>query len=138
MAGFFEAPIAFFRGIINAKTVASTVIGTAELPGGSSDLTMQGGPFLVLVTVTKGNTLTTVPIFSVGTNAPNYDNVLGSTTLPAGVASAQDQAVFLAKQDSVGFIHGAGMRVNITTAATVVSGDFELRFVVLYLIDSVV
>lgn len=127
----FEQGIAIYGALVDFKTAGVHAIGTTEVPGGALDPNMRASPFLVVLSVTNGNSLLTIPVFSIGFLPAAYDEILGSTTLPVGVASGSDQALYLAKQDSVDMGDATDIKINITTAATTASGPFDVKVMVL-------
>lgn len=60
---------------INAASTGSTLIGTTQ------NGTQAFHPLFVVFKMTAANTITIVPIVSVGTNASTYNNVIALTTL---------------------------------------------------------
>lgn len=113
----FETSISLIGAVVNFKATGVTQLGVLEVPGGDVDTDVYGCPFLVALETKSGDSLITLPIFSVGFNTPDWDNILGLTTLTGGAGSGS-QSVYLAKLGGEYPGSGTPVKINITTAAT--------------------
>lgn len=113
----FETSIALIGAVVDFKATGVTTLGVLEVPGGDVDTDMYACPFLVALATKTGESLLTLPIFTVGFNDPDWNNLLGSTTLTGGAASGS-QSVYLTKPGGEYPGSGTPVKIKITTAAT--------------------
>lgn len=105
---------------LNATATGSTLIGTTL--GGSQSF----HPLFVVFKMTNANTITLVPIVSVGTNSALYNNVLALTTLTGLTATG----IMLPSNvvAAIGSIPAStGIFVNVGTGATATTATLEVH-----------
>ena len=104
---------------IDAKVTGSTLIFTTD--GGSK----RFHPSSVRVLVSAANTVTLVPIVSVGTNATSYNDLLGATTL-TGMTGVNNMQNYLLTLLINSVAVSTGIYINVSTAATATTCNIDV------------
>lgn len=83
---------------------------------GEDDRQFNFYPFLIHISVDDASGIVQVPILSIGTNSPNFDNVLSATTL-TGLSALRVQSVYLPNIGGAVVNYGGSVFANVTGVA---------------------
>lgn len=107
--GAFQTDLSFFRASgINGKTVAATLLGTTE------NGTQTFFPLFTVTYLSAATLATVVGVASIGTNSPNYNDIVTALTL-TGVTAANKMITTFLTAATVGIPANTAIYLNIST-----------------------
>lgn len=105
----FQTDLSFFRASgINGKTVAATLLGTTE------NGTQTFFPLFTVTYLSAATLATVVGVASIGTNSPNYNDIVTALTL-TGVTAANKMITTFLTAATVGIPANTAIYLNIST-----------------------
>lgn len=107
---------------INGTAVADTTIATTAAGLG------RFYPFGVRFVLTSVNTLTVSPTVSVGTNSPNFNNIIPATTLTT-LVTANDYLPILLVAVAPSVAASTAIKCRVSVGATAVTYTFAVHLV---------
>lgn len=110
-----------------AQTMGAVVVN--GVPPAYGSLTFI--PLFISLKTVVSNTYAAPATVSIGTNSPNYDNIVGSTVLSASLGTVGNYYTF-SLTSGVSLTPGASVYANVTVAATAVNQAIDVAMVGIY------
>lgn len=117
---YFSCNNVGFRGAASTTAISGTSTGNTTLCNSESD---EIHPFAINIETTSASGVVTPAIISIGTNSPNYNNIVSMTTVPTSAGTAK--TVLLDSAYTV-IPNSTDVVVKVGTAAIGTSQNFKV------------
>lgn len=106
---------ALAMGAVYLATVNGAQADNYSAYFGEPDKRFNFEPFIIHIETEAAVGVVSAPAISIGTNAPNYNNILSTVTL-SGLSAVGTHSLFLPSPGSMQAMYGQDIYVNITSA----------------------